>query len=775
MSNQKVEKLLKESLLIHKEIKEEYENSAEFRWKNKVVEESYSLYDGDTINNVTYKDCLKVEISNELKETGSSALKITNSTNVENIIPRPWPSVVITTEQVTEIKRFTRVSFNVYIKATGYENFYIHFSVGNDDNEICHSFSVKPNSWKHVIFELETSFKNISFVKINPWIMGTPPEGLPEYIIYLDRVVLEKVTPDTVFGWKTQSLAYSQIGYLPKSEKLIWTSKNNGDTFYLHKFNNGKDKKIKLKVKELKSSFGKFYCLDFSKIEDIDTYYVEYGDLETNEFEINNDIFSESIVKSINFLRLLRCGVTIDGVHTACHLNCKAVHPENKKMVPVFGGWHDAGDVSQFEIPTAEMAQAILELAERFKDTDYELSERLIEEARVGIDWLLQTRFGDGYRALAVTYNYWRQNVLDPSNDTIYKNIAEYGTFENFLSSAALAQCFLTLNEEESKNYKEYCLRAAKEDYAFAKTGYEEGLYSKRWGPTIDSVTCGAAILAAVRLYQSTNNTRYLIDAVKYADIVMSCQEKNNIGELKPIRGFFYEDPKHNYVLTYEHRGHEQSPIQGIVELMKVLPSHEKYSKWQECVNLYLEYVNKSLEYGNCYNLLPGHVYILDKMNFDRFTIPSSGYGTKEEGQENLIEQIKHGIKLGEGIYLRMLPIAVQRRGFHATLLSKTKAISSIYSLKHDEKVKQIVLNQIEWIFGKNPFSSSTMYGLGYNYHPLYVAFSRQMVGSLPVGIMTKGYDDAPYWPVRDGAVYKEIWGHTTGKYLWILADLLKK
>mgnify|MGYP003391210596 FL=1 len=64
------------------------------------------------------------------------------------------------------------------------------------------------------------------------------------------------------------------------------------------------------------------------------------------------------------------------------------------------------------------------------------------------------------------------------------------------------------------------------------------------------------------------------------------------------------------------------------------------------------------------------------------------------------------------------------------------------------------------------------MYGEGYNYHPLYVAFSPQMVGALPVGIMTLGEADLPYWPMMTQAVYKEIWGHTTGKYLWVLADI---
>ena len=163
---------------------------------------------------------------------------------------------------------------------------------------------------------------------------------------------------------------------------------------------------------------------------------------------------------------------------------------------------------------------------------------------------------------------------------------------------------------------------------------------------------------------------------------------------------------------------------------------------------------------------------ILDKLNSDRFTIPSS-YGTIPEGMEILKNQARSGKKLADNVYLRIFPVAVQRRGYHATLLSKTKGISMIAKILNDEKLKQIAIDQLEWVMGKNPFASSTMYGEGHNYHPLYVAFSKQMVGALPVGIMTKGDKDLPYWPTYNNAVFKEIWGHTTGKYLWVLADII--
>ena len=157
----------------------------------------------------------------------------------------------------------------------------------------------------------------------------------------------------------------------------------------------------------------------------------------------------------------------------------------------------------------------------------------------------------------------------------------------------------------------------------------------------------------------------------------------------------------------------------------------------------------------------------------ERFTVPPA-YGTKPEALIKLRRQASTGRKVSENAYMRIFPISIQRKGYHATLLSKAKAVSTIAKTLNDATLKQIAIDQIEWIFGMNPFSSSTMYGEGYNYHPLYVAFSPQLVGALPVGIKTLGDNDEPYWPMATQAVYKEIWGHTTGKYLWILADICR-
>jgi hypothetical protein len=64
------------------------------------------------------------------------------------------------------------------------------------------------------------------------------------------------------------------------------------------------------------------------------------------------------------------------------------------------------------------------------------------------------------------------------------------------------------------------------------------------------------------------------------------------------------------------------------------------------------------------------------------------------------------------------------------------------------------------------------MYGEGYDWTPLYSVRSGQMVGALPVGIETKGYDDAPYWPTQICWTYKEVWTAPVGQWIWLMQDV---
>lgn len=760
----KLQGLINKSNAARKEIYENELNSSSYRFNNKQVYDRLVIYNADTLENVNLIGRGSISIE---KIDGDDALCLSTNTDIENITPRPSSSLYFSFNHL-DLTKYNRISSMIYIEATGYQNFYFHFMFGNESAYTNHAPSIYPNKWTYVNFECSDILRSdIVKIAITPFLMGCPPEAEPEIKVYIKNIVAEVVDKEYDLGWDLENrIAYCHSGYLLNYPKQAILSNTNSKTFKL--VNSETSKIYELPIIEFVSKLSDkpYYVLDFSSINIEGSYYIEIDSRKTKEFLISDKAFDSSIYKSMNFLRSLRCGVEVDGVHSACHLNCKTVHPITKKTVPNHGGWHDAGDVSQFEICTAEMAEAILDLADVLKQDDT-MYDRLLEEAKVGLNWLLRTRFGDGYRTMGVTYNIWRKNILDPDNTSVSSSVAEEGSFENFLSSAALA-VGAKMYENVDSIFSNWCKRSAIEDYNVACYEYDNHIFTKRWGEPIVSQTMGAASLAACELYTITKDEKYLVDAYKYVKLVMKCQET---GIDAPMKGFFYEDLEHKYILAYEHRGHEQSPIQGIARLYELTNDLEIKSELRKSLELYKEYIMDSLKYTAPYNLLPGHIYHIDKVNIDHYTIQ---YGnTIETGYKMLIEQVQKGINLGNGWYLRIMPISVTRRGFHATLLSKTKAVSMIAKVLDDEQLKSVVVNQIEWILGKNPFASSTMYGEGHNYHPLYVAFSRQMVGALPVGIKTKDDLDLPYWPTINNAVYKEIWGHTTGKYLWVLADIL--
>jgi hypothetical protein len=64
------------------------------------------------------------------------------------------------------------------------------------------------------------------------------------------------------------------------------------------------------------------------------------------------------------------------------------------------------------------------------------------------------------------------------------------------------------------------------------------------------------------------------------------------------------------------------------------------------------------------------------------------------------------------------------------------------------------------------------MVGEGYDWHPLYSVRSGPMVGALSVGIETKGFADAPYWPTQNCWTYKEVWVQPVGQWIWLMDDI---
>src|ERR1039458_9847715 len=207
---------------------------------------------------------------------------------------------------------------------------------------------------------------------------------------------------------------------------------------------------------------------DFSEVQQPGLYRIAAGGESTRPFRIATDVWRDTILKALNFFYVERCGMAIPGVHGVCHRDWQAVHGD--KRIIINGGWHDAGDLTQGMGNTGDIVYAMFSLAEglRAQGADPQLYDRLIEEARWGLDWVLKTSFGDGYRNAGSVNSRRTDGILGTFDDVTAT--AKNDPFVNFLASAAEAIAARVLKDSDPR-LAAYSLRMAEADWEFAVEG----------------------------------------------------------------------------------------------------------------------------------------------------------------------------------------------------------------------------------------------------------------------------------------------------------------
>jgi hypothetical protein len=143
-----------------------------------------------------------------------------------------------------------------------------------------------------------------------------------------------------------------------------------------------------------------------------------------------------------------------------------------------------------------------------------------------------------------------------------------------------------------------------------------------------------------------------------------------------------------------------------------------------------------------------------------------------ETRRESFRKQVLNGVPLGSGYYLRRLAVWMDYRGEFGTILPQTEALGLASHLRGNLEPAELAQEQLEWVIGRNPFAQSMMWGEGYDFAPQYTPSSGDIVGSLPVGIQSRGDSDVPYWPVQNTWTYKEVWVHPVGRWIAVMRDL---
>jgi hypothetical protein len=111
------------------------------------------------------------------------------------------------------------------------------------------------------------------------------------------------ITPNVIPNWIDKPVVHlSQVGYHPKQNKIAFVELDKNDkslqkATLLKLESDGTNKTIKEQKpvmwgKYLRYQYAKF---DFSEVTDEGMYLVKYGDIKTNVFSINKDVYKHNV------------------------------------------------------------------------------------------------------------------------------------------------------------------------------------------------------------------------------------------------------------------------------------------------------------------------------------------------------------------------------------------------------------------------------------------------------------------------------------------------
>ena len=556
--------------------------------------------------------------------------------------------------------------------------------------------------------------------------------------------------PEHELGWENPAagIRLSSAGYFPTGQKTA-VATDAGETFRLVDADSGQ-KVFSGPVEHLENRRGRFDVLDFSAFSSPGRYILKSGGLESAAFKIGGGLREEALWKAVNFFYCQRCGFPVPGKHSACHQDVLARHAG--VALSCSGGWHDAGDQSQQSAQTGEIVQALFENAGRVEKGSM-LYLRLMEEAQWGLDFILRTRFGDGFRATSAGATRITDGLMGNFDD-VEARVHDH-SFENFLFSGVEAYAAGALHGYD-EGLGACALKAAREDFAFAKkkftlTGVEPAhMYEHTYNSGL-SQYYAVIVWAASCLFEVTKEEGYARTARECAGKLLACQEQGGAGI--SLAGFFYRDESRKTIVHFNHQARER-PL------------------WEAAMRRYGDYLKAIAGNTAPYGMLPAGVHRLDEWQ-DRELFPFLHVTCEyERERENYRAQLLAGQELGGGCVLRNFPVWFSFRGNGAVMLSMGKAAGILGRYFKDRELTQLAKEQLYWMWGKNPFGQSLVYGMGSNYCRQYAVLTGESVGEVPVGVETLGNSDEPYWPQNNNATFREVWVGSACRYAQVLAEL---
>jgi hypothetical protein len=665
-------------------------------------------------------------------------------------------SVQLRFETPQDWSKYNRVSFWVYVHPTSLPRHNINLGISNEGTpsgiltsaRTSYCNDMKPGQWNHIMFEMPHLPRNkVTQFSLTRELTGNNP-GEDEIVTYdIDKIELQRVVADQYEGWalSPEKFSFSHVGYRPNDAKIAMVGSGGADKFQL--INQQNAVVFSGNVKAIETKNGPFNQLNFSDFKKAGVYRIRTGKLVSNPFPIKGDVWLDPVFKAMNFYFCQRCGYDVPGLHKACHMDWQGFRGDVKKVVN--GGYHDAGDLSQGIWRTAMATFAMennLDELKKHKNTG-EVTDRMHGEIAWGLQYLLKTRFGDGFHIHWCRMRMFTDNIIGTVDDVVVA--AENLAWENFLAAAVEARAailFQKSNPELARQAREAALDDWKAGVA-ARIVWDQASYEEAsWGAT-----------ASLLLAKMTGEAKYKEQAAEFGNLLVKCQEQKFVNGI-PITGYFYSNTSRRHVIHNKHTAFEEASMIALAMLCKELPKNENWISWYSSAVLYSEYfMKRGSQVSAPYNMVPNSVWAKAEIMADR----------DEKRREITLQQYNDGTKLNEEYALRTFPIWNDNL-FHGNtnvMLSGTWALAEASKLRNDAEGMKLVGKQLEWNMGANPFGQSLMYGSGYDFAPQFVYCLKDIVGALPVGMDSRS-GDAPFWPATVSATFKEIWMEPVNRFM---------
>lgn len=389
-------------------------------------------------------------------------------------------------------------------------------------------------------------------------------------IIPIIIVSCRSLEPDEIY------IHTNQAGFLPQDTKTaLVLSKNNlsKKTFYILDTSSN-NVLLQNTIDSSDYSYGDFdYCyeIDFSAVKKSGNYKIKISNTESYSFEVNETVFNPIRDSLSLFFKVQRCGPTNPIMHQPCHLSdaAKLIGYQSSSGKDLTGGWHDAGDYIKFLKTTAYTTYLLL-FSFEFDDEKFgfDLDKNgipdILEEARVGLDWLIRANI-DG-QALAIQVQDETDHSVGwrlPEKDTLQFNRPAFVSISKnsigyYASVLALAYR-IWKDKFYDHEFSSQCLDLAKKFYSLKDNVAEFDSLSSDHYP--DKDFNGKLALAAIELFNSTGEKNYLEDAVRFgrladADFWWSVGQINSLAHYK-IAKYFPEFS--NYIYKNLQKAKENS------------------------------------------------------------------------------------------------------------------------------------------------------------------------------------------------------------------------